>query len=75
MNITLEKQRIKDEVDNINDETVLNAIKKILGLAKDSSLPKLSQQDLVNRALESEKAIAEKKFVTIEELKEEMKNW
>jgi hypothetical protein len=75
MNITLEKQRIKDELDNINDETILNAIKKIIGLANEVSLPKLTQQDLVSRALESEKAIAENRVITIEELEEEMKNW
>ena len=75
MNIPLEKQRIKEELDSINDETILNAIKKILGLASDASLPKLTQQDLVNRAIESEKAIAEKRFVTIEQLEEEMKSW
>lgn len=75
MNITLERQKIKEELDSINDETILNAIKKILGLASDTSLTKLTQQDLVNRAIESEKAIAEKRFVTIEQLEEEMKNW
>lgn len=75
MNITLEKQLIKAELDNVNDETVLYAIKKILGMVGVSPFPKLTQQDLINRALESEKAIAENRILTIEELEEEMKNW
>lgn len=35
----------------------------------------LTKEDLVKRALESEKAIKEKRFVTIDELEREMKNW
>lgn len=75
MNITLEKQLIKAELDNINDETILYAIKKILGMVGVSPFSKLTQQDLIKRALESEKAIAENRILTIEELEEEMKNW
>lgn len=75
MNITLEKQLIKDKLDNINDETILYAIKQILGMVNVPSFTKLTQQDLVNRALESEKAIAENRILTIEEMEEEMKNW
>lgn len=75
MNILLEKQKIKDELDQINDESILTAIKEILGIAKNKSLPKLTQQDIINRAIESEKAIAEGRILTIEELEEEMKSW
>lgn len=35
----------------------------------------LTKKDLLKRALESEKAIKEKRFVTIDELEKEMKNW
>lgn len=35
----------------------------------------LSKEDLIKRALESEKAIKEKRFITIDALEKEMKNW
>ncbi|HXH18283.1 MAG TPA: hypothetical protein VNJ07_04285 [Chitinophagales bacterium] len=36
---------------------------------------KLTGDELIERALESEKAISKKKYVTIDELQKEMKNW
>ncbi|HLP18646.1 MAG TPA: hypothetical protein VK174_00015 [Chitinophagales bacterium] len=74
MNITVERNRIKEEIDNISDETVLNAIKKLLGLTSEA-LPRLTEQDLIKRALESEKAISEGRVITIDDLEREMKNW
>jgi len=35
----------------------------------------LTKEDLIRRALESEKAIKEKRFITIDALEKEMKNW
>jgi hypothetical protein len=75
MNLVLEKQRIKQEIDALSDESILISIKKLLGVAKEKHLTSLSTEDLIARALESEKAIAEKKFTSIEELEKEMKNW
>jgi ribosomal protein S10 len=75
MNITIERQRIKEQLDNVSDENILNAIKKILGIQGNKYLPKLTKEDMINRAVESEKAIAEERFSTIEQLEEEMKNW
>lgn len=37
--------------------------------------PQLTQEVLIKRVLESEKAIAEGRILTIEELEEEMKSW
>jgi hypothetical protein len=35
----------------------------------------LTQQDILNRALESEKAIKDGQFMTVEQLETEMRNW
>ena len=74
MNLVLEKQKIKQEIDKLNDESIIMSIKKLLGLAKQKHLTPLTQQDLITRALESEKAITEKRFISIDELEKEMKN-
>ena len=39
------------------------------------SLPVLTKEQLITRALESEKAIAEKNFISLEDLEREMQNW
>jgi hypothetical protein len=75
MNLVLEKQKIKQEIDNLNDEGVLMSIKKLLGLARKKNLSPLTKEDLIARALESEKAISENRFTSIDELEKEMKNW
>ncbi len=36
---------------------------------------KLTQQDLINRAAKSEKAIVEGRVLALEELEKEMKSW
>ena len=35
MNLMLEKQKIKQEIDNLKDESVLLSIKRVLGIAKE----------------------------------------
>ena len=75
MNLVMEEQKIKQEIDNLNDEGVLMSIKKLLGLAKEKSPSPLTKEDLIARARESEKAISEKRFISIDELEKEMKNW
>ncbi|MCW3127477.1 MAG: hypothetical protein JWO03_3135 [Bacteroidetes bacterium] len=75
MDISLEKQRIKQELDLISDEGIILTIKKILGLVKDKQLSPLTREDIIARALNSEEAIAKGKFVSLEELETKMKNW
>ena len=75
MNLILEKQQLKEKIDAINDEGIIEAIKKLIGFASQSPFKKLSQQDLINRALESEKAIVENRVTSLEDLEKEMKNW
>jgi hypothetical protein len=75
MNLTLEKQRIKQELDQINDESIILTIKKILGLVKVKELQPLTEEDIIARVMESEKCIAKGEFITLEELEKEMENW
>lgn len=75
MNLTLEKQRIKQELDRVNDESIILTIKKLLGLTNQKSAAPINPEQLIARALESEKAIAGKKFLTLEDLEKEMQNW
>jgi len=75
MNLVLEKQRIKQEIDELTDESILISIKKVLGLARQKHHSPLSKEEIVARAIESEKAIKENKFISLDELEEEMKNW
>ena len=75
MNLAFEKQKIKQQIDNLNDESLILTIKKLLGLTDSRSLPILTKEQLIARALESEKAIAEKNFISLEDLEKEMQNW
>jgi hypothetical protein len=75
MDILVEKQKIKKLIDSIQDESIILSIKKFLGLIKEKQHIPLTKEELIERALESEKAIADKKFISVEELEKEMKNW
>ena len=75
MNITLEKKILKEQIDSINDEGIIEAIKRLIGFAGQPPFKKLTRDELVNRALESEKAIAENRVISLEDLEKEMKNW
>ena len=71
----MEKQRIKQVLDMVTDESIIRDIERILGLVKDQPLPLLTKEDIIARAKESEMAIAEKEFVTLDQLEKEMENW
>ena len=75
MNLILEKQRIKQELDLINDESIILTIKKILGLVKEEKPSPLTKEDIIARAMQSEKAIIDGQYITLEGLEDEMKNW
>ncbi len=75
MNLILEKKLLKEKIDAINDEGIIDAIKKLIGFANQPPFKKLTREDLINRALESEKAIAENKVTSLEDLEKEMQNW
>jgi hypothetical protein len=75
MNLALEKKLLKEKIDAINDEGIIEALKKLIGLASQPPFKKLTGEDLINRALESENAIAENRVSSLEDLEKEMKKW
>jgi hypothetical protein len=75
MNLSLEKKLLKEQIDSINDADVLEAIKKLIGFAFQGSHKRLTKEELVARALESEKAIAENRVTSLEDLEKEISNW
>jgi hypothetical protein len=75
MDISMEKDLLKKQIDDINDGTLLNAIKQFIGFTQNTNSRTLSHKDIVNRALESEKAIAQNRVTTLEDLEKELANW
>ena len=79
MNLHAEKERIKDELDNINDAHLIKAIRELLNYAKESTEERLlkpfTKQQLVKRALALEKDIAAGRTTTLKQLRKEVKNW
>lgn len=75
MNILLEKQELKQLIDSIQDESLISFLKKVVGQLRESRHIPMTKEQLIARAMESEKDIKEKKFTSLEELENEMKNW
>jgi len=79
MNLQIEKQRLKNELDDINDVRLIKAISELLNYAKQSTeerfLKPFTKQQLMKRALASEKDIAAGKTTGIKQLRKEVKNW
>lgn len=79
MKLTDEKEFIKNEIDSINDERLLRAIKEMLEFAKANTeeryLKPFTKQQLVKRALASEKDIKAGRTTSIKELRKEVRNW
>lgn len=78
MNIVLEKEEIKTAIDEVNDEHLLRAIKELLSYAQSTKerLPKpFTQQQIIERALASEKDIEAGRTTSLKKLREEIKSW
>lgn len=79
MNLHSEKEKIKTEIDNINDKHLLRAIKEMLGYAKASKEERLlkpfTKQQVIKRALVSEKDIKSGRTTSLKSLRKEIKNW
>jgi hypothetical protein len=75
MDMLIEKNKIKDRIDKLDDITLLTTIDDIINfnLAKNYTLEPLSKSDLIQRAIESEEAIKNNDVVNIEDLEKEMK--
>jgi hypothetical protein len=77
MNLSQEKQWIKDEIDKIEDESLLSALRNILDFArkKENPLGPLTAEDLRRRALESEEDIKNGRVMDLDTLKKESQEW
>ncbi len=77
MNVVQEKNWIKKEIDSIDDEKILTAVKDLLSYAhlRQEHLKPMSVEELKERALVSERAIAAGNVISLEDLKKEMLTW
>jgi hypothetical protein len=77
MNLLKEKQWIKEEIDNVNDELIIVAVKNNIDFAKKkvNTLTPLTVEDLIRRAKESELDIKENRVVDLEELEKDSQDW
>ena len=79
MNIIAEKNIIKQELDKVQDEHLIKAIREMLlysHAAKEEAILKpFTKTQLIKRAKQSEKDIKEGRVTTLAKLKKEIKNW
>ena len=85
MDIQTEKLELVRLLLDTDDVSVLQSIRNVFGTKSQSSTDKIvgqtpqgqpiTQQDLVERALQSDKEYAEGKVVTLEELKQEIESY
>ena len=79
MNLIIEKQQIKTEIDLVNDEHLIRAIKEMLSYAKANKeerfLKPFTKQQLIKRALASEKDIKNGRTTSLKNLRKEAKTW
>ncbi|MBI3189757.1 MAG: hypothetical protein HYZ33_03820 [Ignavibacteriales bacterium] len=79
MNIIAERETIKKEIESVEDENLLNAIRELLVYAKKKSVREqfvpMSLEEFRRRAEESERAIREGNVISIEEVERESATW
>jgi hypothetical protein len=77
MNLIKEKELIKQQIDSMEDEKVLTVVKNMLNLVRlhQEHLKPMSIEELKERALASEDAIANGDVITLENLKKEILTW
>jgi len=77
MNLVKEKALIKKQIDATEDEKLLTVVKNLLTYAqsRQEQFKPMSIEELRERALESERAIAAGDVISLEELKKEMLTW
>jgi hypothetical protein len=76
MDINLEKERLKKELDLVEDIALLEAIHKMIEYAKSKAskpYPPMSEEEYFDRIEKSGKAIQEGKLITQEEAREYFK--
>ncbi len=79
MNIIAERETIKKELEIIEDENLLNAIRELLEFAKKKSVREqfvpMSLEEFRRRAEESERAIREGRVASVEDVERESSTW
>ena len=79
MNLQLEIKQLKKELDKIEDESLIQAIKSLLSFAKkrdyELHLKPMTIEEYKARIESSENDIKEGRVINIEDLKKESENW
>ena len=79
MNIKSEINSIKIQLEELNDEYIIAAIKRLLNEARSeayrSKLKPMTQEQLVARALQAEDDIKNNRLTDFEDLKREIDKW
>jgi len=79
MTIETKKKFIKNQIDELNDANLLDAIKNLLEYAAnsdyESSLKSMTRAELIRRAKTSNQDISRGKTKTIKQLKKESAKW
>ncbi len=79
MNIKSEINLIKTQLEELNDEFIIEAIKRLLVSARSSEykskLKPMTVDELVARALKSEADIVNNHITDLNDLKKEMEKW
>ena len=79
MNIVAEKNIIKQELDKVQDEHLIKAIREMLRYAHsaktESVLKPFTEDQIIERAMKSEADIKAGRVTSLSKLKKEVKNW
>lgn len=77
MDISKEKQWIKEEIDKTDDDVLLRAVRSLIDLAKEKQdqLEPLTVDDLISRAKAAEEAIADGRVTDIDSFEKDSLQW
>ena len=79
MNITTEINKIKHDLEELHDEKLIEAVKKLLNFARkriyESELKPMTTEEYLKRAMVSEDDIKYGRITDIDDLEKESKDW
>ncbi len=79
MNLSVERQKLIEELNAIEDIHLIKAIKELLSYAKaakeDKALKPFSDKELINRIENSEEDIKNGRVSSISQVRKELKSW
>lgn len=70
-----EKEQILQELKHSTDEDLLHGVYQLLLMRNRQLVHQISQEELIERALESEKDIQEGKMISLNQLKTQVAKW